>query len=221
MEPKNHFRKRHLDTSYSPPGLPHAPYSFELPTEGVSYPHTGHLVGRAVDSSSSKESKSGSESGKNEKKKSTKTKPEKLETSCGYYVGFDVPAVSAGKGRAVFYHFANCGCYSQLRCTVPSFRLFGRRTCAAIHHQVLPAYNHRLGAPKQPLSPIVLLQPGVGLAGLLFLEKPGPHEAADMLGISKLALPPIGKVGLTVFSLLQMVRSWWGERHTMLPMEER
>ena len=43
------------------------------------------------------------------------------------------------------------------------------------------------------------------LCGLLWLERPGPIEASQMLGISRFSLPPIGNVGLVTFSLLEMV----------------
>lgn len=45
----------------------------------------------------------------------------------------------------------------------------------------------------------------VAMLALLWCERPGPREISEILGCSRMTMPPIGKIGLTSFSLLQMV----------------
>lgn len=63
----------------------------------------------------------------------------------------------------------------------------------------------RTGWQDDPLRKLTALT-AIFLCGLLWLERPGPIEASQMLGVSRFSLPPIGNVGLVTFSLLEMVR---------------
>ena len=43
------------------------------------------------------------------------------------------------------------------------------------------------------------------MCGLIFLEMPGPPQAAEILEAPRWALPPVGQIGLATVSVAQMV----------------
>lgn len=46
---------------------------------------------------------------------------------------------------------------------------------------------------------------GIGLLGLLWLERPGTRGTAETLNCPTFAAPPVGNVGLVTFALLEIV----------------
>jgi hypothetical protein len=50
-----------------------------------------------------------------------------------------------------------------------------------------------------------MFRAAIAFMGLLYCEWPGPREAAEVMQCSRWVMPPIGKIGLFTFSILQMV----------------